>query len=284
MTQEAKFAAGDKIRVLSAFKHTYWYSQRIGEEFTIKNAERMDDGWNYRVLENDTGLILESDAVLVTAVAETTREFVAKFAEGTKARIAKCRDQFFWYRGEVGQEIILGKAHLDRWGDIKYHVDTGHGYNGFIFEEDLEAIEQVTLDLTIGQVKAKLDELDATIQSCEAELLGVKQVRAEFVAELNALGLLVNECVQVAIEAPAPKRTLKDLYDEGTRGDIDIDVEYTGPDDAHNLTKGRIYKAVRIDRDGSIKVGTDDDPTAQEDWYWAWMRNDILLQEHFTIV
>lgn len=67
-----KFKAGDKVKVVSAERDTYWYASKIGNTYTLKSF----DGEDWVVKEIDFGVFAACDLELVEDEKETTSKWL----------------------------------------------------------------------------------------------------------------------------------------------------------------------------------------------------------------
>jgi hypothetical protein len=71
-----KFKAGDKVKVVSAERDTYWYASKIGNIYTLKSL----DGEDWVVRETRFGVLAACDLELV----ENEKETISKFLKENK--------------------------------------------------------------------------------------------------------------------------------------------------------------------------------------------------------
>lgn len=181
-----------------------------------------------------------------------------KFAPGDKVKIVGSPTSFTWYSNMVG-EVFTIKEYDDGYSKPRYRIQEKHSH--FLLEGDIEAVEVKVVDLTLAQVKSKLVELDTAIDAAKAELASLEAKRTAFLAELEAAGL--------SLVVAASKRTLKDLYDNERHsicnGDQFIYVGRT----TNDFTSGHIYRVLRVDEDGSVKM------SSEQGYDWVWTNAGI---------
>lgn len=64
----SKFKEGDKVKVVSCLQPTYWYANKIGQEFTL-NRYNTSLGWSTK--EDFCSYLKECDIVHVACTGET---------------------------------------------------------------------------------------------------------------------------------------------------------------------------------------------------------------------
>lgn len=197
----------------------------------------------------------------------------AKFKVGDKVKVSNASGQFFWYSSVVGQEFEISGVFTYPEGRVeafKYKVVGEPGR--YILEKDLEPAVVALADLTLAQIKARLDELNATIASAKAELESVEAERKALLAELQGLGITF-----AGVTVQERKRSLRDLYLNDrellTPGDEFIFMGDRSESRYH--THGQAYTISVVDDDGSVKI-TDDDG----EHLWVWAHSGVNM-EHF---
>lgn len=78
-----EFKAGDKVKVVSAERDTYWYASKIGNIYTLKSF----DGEDWVVRETDFGVFAACDLELVEDEKETISKSLKEFIIGDMLKV-----------------------------------------------------------------------------------------------------------------------------------------------------------------------------------------------------
>jgi hypothetical protein len=206
-------------------------------------------------------------------------EAVTDFQAGDEVQVVKSGAHYFWYSDRIGQTFKLNSHSRRMLDGVNYGTDhDGHVIAGCDiilvarpttslppFIDDTQKPDQqeaLTMDFTnienrtIAQIKAKLDELNTTIASAQAEIKIVEDERDGLIAQLKAVGIVVS-----GTEGPV-RNTMKDAYNQGLirAGDSLRSLVSQG-----NYTKDVDYRVRRVDSDGSVLVDDDNDSS---DYIW----------------
>lgn len=168
--------------------------------------------------------------------------------------------------GEVGFVQRIDESDLT----LTYRICLDSNPQGWewVREQDIEPESFTTADMTLPQLKAKLEEFDVTIASAQAELEGTQKAREAFLVELATFGITLVS----AIPTPAPK-TIGELYEAGEIRHGDKFQWIGSNSNNREWHTDQTYRVVRVDDDESVLL---QDTEGNDDW--AWKNEDVFAK------
>jgi hypothetical protein len=186
-----KFKAGDKVKVVSAERDTYWYASKIGNIYTLKSL----DGEDWVVRETRFGVLAACDLELVENEKETISKFLKEnkwFIRTGSPEKSKLVQQWLF---EHGCEWLHGKNVQSVFNETSLtNTDwAGEKGNFILFSTALDKknaqeikIEYATIVASVQlpevapkktEAQLQIEKLEATIAQAAAQIQQLKEIK-----------------------------------------------------------------------------------------------------------
>lgn len=174
----SKFKAGDKVRVKSAGLQSYWYSDQIGEQYTLLKK----DGRNWAIKEYECGVLVEEDIELVVPSFDLHKNpWYIRVENEEQFNLAN-----EWLRENFGSNLmvsywnnVVGITNTDAAGNIWDHpmwLAERHIQENIFrhelklnFKTTISSVEYPVVEIETEQQK-RIRELKETIDSASKQL------------------------------------------------------------------------------------------------------------------